>query len=93
VRSVAAAPPARPGVERTHLLWYSAALWDFNNFDSPGLSPGVGAARTAYPKYPARPGGAAGTQAARVGEVLPIAYKNVSITPANVTVKAGATIR
>ena len=75
------------------VLWYSAALWDFNNFDSPGLSPSASAARTTYPKYPASAGGAAGTQAARVGGVLAIAYKNVSITPANVTIKAGATIK
>jgi plastocyanin len=75
------------------VLWYSAALWDFNNFDSPGLSPSVTGARTAYPKYPASAGGGAGTPTPRVGGVLPIAYKNVSITPANVTVKAGATIK
>jgi len=75
------------------VLWYSAALWDFNDFDSPGLSPGAGPARTAHPKYPASAGGAAATPASPVGGVVPVSYRNISILPANVTVKAGTTIK
>jgi plastocyanin len=75
------------------VLWYSAALWYFNNFDSPGLSPSVSAARTAYPGYPKSAGGAAGTTAAPVSGVVPVSYRGIAIAPANVTVKAGATIR
>jgi plastocyanin len=75
------------------VLWYSAALWYFNNFDSPGLSPSVSAARAAYPGNPTSAGGAAGTSAAPVGGVVPVTYKGISIAPANVTVKAGGTIK
>jgi plastocyanin len=75
------------------VLWYSAALWDFNNFDSPGLSPNVSSVRAAYPRYPATTGGAPSTPATPVGGVVPITYKDIAITPANVTVKAGTTIK
>lgn len=37
-------------------LWYSAALWYFNNFDSPGLSPSAAAAPPAYPSAPGTAG-------------------------------------
>src|SRR5437764_1350486 len=74
------------------VLWYSAALWYFNDFDSPGLSPSVGAARAAYPGSPTTAGGAAATPTP-VGGVVPVAYRGLSITPANLTVKAGVTIR
>jgi predicted lipoprotein with Yx(FWY)xxD motif len=40
------------------VLWYSAALWYFNNFDSPGLSPSVSAAA---PAYSSSPGAASGS--------------------------------
>jgi len=75
------------------VLWYSAALWYFNNFDSPGLSPSMTSARTTYPGYPATTGGPAGTPAIAVGGAVPVSYRNISIMPANITVKAGATIK
>jgi plastocyanin len=74
------------------LLWYSAALWYFNDFDSPGLSPSVSAARAAYPGYQSSAGGAAATPTP-VGGVVRVTYRGLAITPANVTIKAGTTIR
>lgn len=64
------------------VLWYSAALWYFNNFNSPGLSPSVAVVRTTYPGHPAT----------AVGGAVQVSYKNISITPANITVKAGTRI-
>jgi plastocyanin len=52
----------------------------------------VSAARAAYPRYPRTAGGTAATPTPG-GGVVPIAYRGISITPANVTVKAGETIR
>ncbi len=75
------------------VLWYSSALWYFNNFDSPGLSPSVTSARATYQGYPTSTGGAAGAPATAAGGVAQVSYKDISITPANVTVKAGTTIR
>jgi plastocyanin len=75
------------------VLWYSAALWYFNNFDSPGLSPSVTNARTSYPGYPTITGGHTGTPALAVGGVVPVSYRNISIMPANITVKVGARIK
>ena len=62
------------------VLWYSAALWYFDDFDSPGLSPGVRAARTGAPAPPA-------------GGVVRVRYRGISIAPANVAVRTGAKIR
>jgi plastocyanin len=73
------------------VLWYSAALWYFNDFDSPGLSPGVSAAGT-YSGGPTPAGGAAATPAS-AGGIVPVAYRGNSIAPANVAVKPGATIK
>ena len=73
------------------VLWYSAALWYFNDFDSPGLSPGASAA--SHSRYPRSAGGAAGTPAKPRGGVVQISYRDISIAPANVTLKAGAKIR
>ena len=70
------------------VLWYSAALWYFNDFDSPGLSPAANAARTAYPG-----GTAPAAPAPPAGGVVRVSYRGISIAPANVTVKAGARIR
>jgi plastocyanin len=75
------------------VLWYSAALWYFNNFDPPGLSPSMSAARTAYPGLSGTTDGAPSTAVIPVGGVVPITYKETFITPANVTVRAGMTIR
>jgi plastocyanin len=73
------------------VLWYSAALWYFNNFDSPGLSPSASAAT--QPAYPSTSGGTAGTPAKPRGGLVRVSYRDISIAPAKVTVKAGATIR
>jgi plastocyanin len=75
------------------VLWYSSALWYFNNFDSPGLGPSVTTARAAYQGYPSSTGGPAGTPATAAGGVTQVTYKDISITPANITVKAGTTIK
>ena len=75
------------------VLWYSAALWYFNNFDSPGLSPGVNVARATYPGYPAIAAGPAGTQSSPLRGVVAVSYENISISPAHVTVKAGSTLK
>ena len=74
------------------VLWYSAALWYFNNFDSPGLSPSVSTARAAYPGSQTTARGATATPNAVRGGV-PVGYRGLSIAPANVTVKAGVTVR
>jgi plastocyanin len=75
------------------VLWYSAALWYFNNFDSPGLSPSVSVARSTYPGHQTTAGGRARTPATPVGGVVPVTYEGISITPAKITVKAGATLK
>jgi hypothetical protein len=36
------------------VLWYSAALWYFNNFNAPGLSPSVSAVHKTYTTPPVR---------------------------------------
>jgi plastocyanin len=74
------------------VLWYSAALWYFNDFDSPGLSPSVSTERSSYPGYQRSAGGAAATPTP-VGGAVPVSYRGISIAPANVNVKTGATIR
>lgn len=76
------------------VLWYSAALWYFNNFDAPGLSPTASAARTAYPASGgATSSGATGTPGAALGGRVAVSYRNISITPANITIRAGATVK
>ena len=45
------------------------------------------------PGYPTSAGGAAGRLATPVGGVVPVTYKSIAIAPANVTVKAGTTIK
>jgi plastocyanin len=74
------------------VLWYSAALWYYNDFDAPGLSPGVKAAPSTYPGYPSPRGPAAGGAAPRTG-LIPVSYRDNSIAPPHVTVKAGATLK
>ena len=75
------------------VLWYSAALWYFNNFDSPGLSPTVNVVRATYPGYPTIAAGPAGTPASPLHGVVSVAYQNISIKPAHITVKAGSTVK
>jgi plastocyanin len=74
------------------VLWYSAALWYFNDFDSPGLTPSASAVRATYPGYP-RSGAAAGTSATAAAGVVAVSYRGIAIAPASVAVKAGTTIR
>jgi plastocyanin len=74
------------------VLWYSAALWYFNDFNSPGLSPSVASVRASYPGYAKSAGGAAATPAS-AGGVVPVAYKGIAIAPADIAVKAGTTIK
>ena len=57
------------------------------------LSPSVSASQAAHPGYPTSAGGAAGRLATPVGGVVPVTYKSIAIAPANVTVKAGTTIK
>lgn len=75
------------------VLWYSAALWYFNNFDSPGLSPSLSAVRTAYPGYPTTTTRPAGTSAIPLHGLAAVSYKNISINPAQLTVKVGTTVK
>ena len=72
------------------VLWYSAALWYFNNYDAPGLSPSTKTTRSSY----STPTGAPPSKpAATVGGVVAVAYRNIAIPPAAITVKPGTTIR
>jgi plastocyanin len=73
------------------VLWYSAALWYFNDYNSPGLSPSVASIRASYPGY-AKPAGGALTAPASAAGVVPVAYRGIAIAPADIKVKAGTTI-
>jgi plastocyanin len=75
------------------VLWYSAALWYFNDFNSPGLSQSVSTVRATYPGYPTTTGGRTSRPATPVGGVVPITYQGISIAPATITVKAGTTLK
>ena len=81
------------------LLWYSAALWYYNDFDSPGLSPGARAASTAagptgYGPAPATgPGATKGAFTPATGGFVQVAYKNISIAPDPITVHIGQKIK
>jgi plastocyanin len=75
------------------VLWYSSALWYFNNFDSPGLSQGVSVVRAAYPGYPTIAAGPAGTRASPLHGVVAVSYVDISIRPAHITIKAGSTVK
>ncbi len=75
------------------VLWYSAALWYFNNFDSPGLSPSVSVVRSAYPGYPTTGAGPTGTPASPLRGVVAVTYQHIAIAPAHITVQAGTTVK
>jgi plastocyanin len=75
------------------VLWYSSALWYFNNFDSPGLSPSVSVVRSEYPGYPATHTGAPGSPASPLHGVVAVTYQNIAIEPAHLTVEAGTTVK
>jgi plastocyanin len=53
----------------------------------------VNGARTAYPEYPTIAAGPAGTAASPLHGLVPVAYQNISIKPARITVKAGSTVK
>lgn len=74
------------------VLWYSAGLWYFNDFDSPGLSPSASAARAPYVRSP-KGGGAAGAAGTPSGGVVQVSYRGIAIAPAHVTARTGARIR
>jgi len=73
------------------VLWYSAALWYFNDYNSPGLSPSVSAVRSSYPGYANSAGTAIVTPPAVAG-VVPVAYRGIAIAPANIKLKPGTTV-
>ena len=75
------------------VLWYSAALWYFNNFDSPALSSTVNVVHATYPGYPTIAAGPAGTPASPLRGVVAVSYQDISIRPAHITVKAGSTVK
>lgn len=75
------------------ILWYSAALWYFNNFDSPGLSPGVNVVRATYTGHATTAAGSAGTPASPLHGVVAVSYGDISIRPAHISIKAGATVK
>ena len=75
------------------VLWYSAALWYFNNFDSPGLSPGVNVVRATYPGYPRSAAASVGTRSSPLHGVIAVSYEDISIRPAHITIKAGSTVK
>jgi plastocyanin len=75
------------------VLWYSSALWYFNGFSSPGLSSSMNVARPTYRRHPTSTSGPAGTSAAPRQGIVAVTYENISITPANLTVKSGSTVK
>ena len=72
------------------VLWYSAALWYFNDFDSPGLSPSIEHRPRRVSRVPEVRRWRCRTPAPVGGAVS--GYRGIAITPADITVKAGATI-
>jgi plastocyanin len=75
------------------VLWYSSALWYFNNFNSPGLSQGANGVRATYPGYPTIAAGPAGTRASPLHGVVAVSYVDISIRPAHITIRAGSTVK
>jgi plastocyanin len=53
----------------------------------------VNVVATAYPGYPTIPVGPAGSLASPLHGLVPVAYQNISIKPARITVKAGSTVK
>lgn len=78
------------------VLWYSAALWYFNNFNSPGLSPGARASSAYAPTPAGSPTGhrpAPGALTPATGGFVQVAYKYISIAPDPITVHVGQKIK
>ena len=77
------------------LLWYSAALWYYNDFNSPGLSPS--AATASKPAggtgYGPAPAGGYGGGAGPTGGFVQVAYKNIAIAPDPITVHVGQKVK
>jgi plastocyanin len=80
------------------VLWYTAALWYFDNFKVPLLDAGVSSSKSSTAAYGAGGYGktpsAAGSPGASAsgGEVL-VAYRNIAISPNKVTVHVGQKIK
>jgi plastocyanin len=70
------------------VLWYSTAVWYFNDYDLPILAPAKSAGGSAggYSSGGGGGGGAAGTGAGQV------AMRNIQFAPRDITVKVGQTV-
>jgi plastocyanin len=70
------------------VLWYSTAVWYFNDYDLPILAPAKSAGSSAggYSSGGGGGGGASGTGAGQV------AMRNIQFAPRDITVKAGQTV-
>jgi plastocyanin len=80
------------------LLWYTAALWYFDNFKVPLLDAGVSASKSSAPAYGpggygAAPNPAASPRAGAGGGELQVAYRGIAISPDPITVHVGQKIR
>jgi plastocyanin len=77
------------------VLWYSAALWYYNDFNSPGLSPSAPAASKSAggSGYGPAPAGGKGAAVAPVGGFVQVAYKRIAIAPDPIAVHVGQKIK
>jgi plastocyanin len=75
------------------VLWYSAALWYFNDSSVPLLS-SSSASSSSAPAAPSYPGGTtpSATPAAPSGAATAVVMKNIQFAPKAMTVKVGQTI-
>lgn len=77
------------------LLWYTAALWYYDDFKVPLLDSGAAASKSSsrgYDYVPA-PGAAATPGASAQSGEVQVAYRNIAISPDKVTVHVGQKIR
>jgi plastocyanin len=77
------------------VLWYTAALWYFDDYKVPLLDSGVAASKassTAYGPGGYGPGSQTAESSGPSGETQ-VAYRNIAISPDKVTVKVGQKIR
>ncbi|MDX6666911.1 MAG: hypothetical protein QOK04_291 [Solirubrobacteraceae bacterium] len=80
------------------VLWYTAALWYFDNFKVPLLDAGVQSSKSSTAGYGAGGYGptpsAAGSSGASAGTgQVQVAYRNIAISPDKVTVHVGQKIK
>jgi len=73
------------------VLWYTAALWYYDNFKVPLLDKGVASASSSS-GYGSS-GSSGGTVAPSGASGVPVAYRNITISPANLKVKVGQKIK